>query len=238
MRVKQIVTANVQEMSQRGAAIVAAQLTLKSHSVLGLATGSTPLGMYAELVSRNKAGEISFADARTINLDEYCDISADNKNSYRYYMNSNFFDKIDIRKENTYLPDGMASDKQAECARYSELVDALGGIDLQVLGIGMNGHIGFNEPAAHFVMDTNCVTLTESTRNVNAQYFDGGLDEMPRYAITMGLRQIMQAKRILLLAGANKKGILEEALNGPVTPQVPASILQLHKRLTVIISES
>jgi glucosamine-6-phosphate deaminase len=192
------------------------------------------VGAYRQLIEWYRKGDVSFAHTKSVTLDEYRGLPAQHKESYRHFMRENFFDDIDIDARNTHVPDGMAPDAAAECRRYDELIDSLGGIDLQLLGIGLNGHIGFNEPAEHFIMQTHCITLSESTRNANARFFDGDMDQVPKEAITMGMRHIMQARRILLIAGAEKRDILEQALYGPVTPQVPASLLQLHENLTVI----
>lgn len=226
-----------EDMACKAANLIAAQVLIKPKSILGLATGSTPLGVYARLILKQRAAEVSFAAVKSVNLDEYCGIAASDETSYRYYMNHNLFDQIDIDPANTYLPDGMAADFDAECARYDHVIEELGGVDLQLLGIGMNGHIGFNEPCDHFKMGTHCVQLTQSTREANAIYFSRGMEDMPSFALTMGMRPIMQAKRVLLVAGANKKEVIAQALEGPVTPRVPASILQLHPRLTVVYCE-
>ncbi len=231
---KHIDAANYRDLSRKAANILSAQVLLKPDCVLGLATGSTPVGAYRQLIEWYRKGDVSFAHTKSVNLDEYRGLPAQHKESYRHFMRESFFDDIDIDARNTHVPDGMAPDAAAECRRYDELIDSLGGIDLQLLGIGLNGHIGFNEPAEHFIMQTHCITLSESTRNANARFFDGDMDQVPKEAITMGMRHIMQARRILLIAGAEKRDILEQALYGPVTPQVPASLLQLHENLTVI----
>lgn len=222
---------NNEEMAQKAADILLAQVILKPDCVLGLATGSTPLGAYRSMAARNK--EVSFAQVKTVNLDEYCGLDATSPDSYVSYMRENLFSHIDIDIANTYLPDGMQEDVSAACNAYTALIARLGGIDLQLLGIGHNGHIGFNEPDTVFQMDTHCVTLSKSTLDANAVHFARPAD-MPKKAITMGMRPIMQAERVLLLAGKEKQSILQEALYGPVTPQVPASILQLHKHVIVI----
>lgn len=231
---KFIQAANKEELARKAAGIISAQVILKNDCVLGLATGATPLGAYSRLAEWCRAGDVSFRDVRTVNLDEYCGLPAESEHSYRYYMNEHLFDQIDIDPANTHLPNGMAADMDAECGRYNALIHSLGGIDLQLLGIGMNGHIGFNEPQASFVMDTHVVELTQNTREVNAVYFPSPKD-MPTHALTMGMREILQAKRIVLVAGREKEEILHRALEGPVTPEVPASLLQIHPRLTVIL---
>ena len=230
-------TSNYEEMSRKAANILAAQVTLFPQSVLGLATGATPLGIYRELLRRYKTGELDFSGVRSVNLDEYCGLSAEDPNSYREYMRKNLFSHINIRPENVHIPDGMAADAQTECRRYDELIFALGGIDLQLLGLGMTGHIGFNEPNDSFDRHTHKVRLSERTIAANARQFRS-IDEVPRIAFTMGIGAIMQAKRILLVvSGRHKAAILKEALFGPVTPRVPASILQFHPDVTVVADE-
>lgn len=222
------------ELSKRAADIIAAQVLLKPSCVLGLATGATPEGTYRELVRRNQEEGLSFLKVRTVNLDEYKGLSKDSSQSYCYYMNQHLFSHIGIPSKNTHLPNGLAEDAQAECEAYEQLVSSLGGIDLQLLGIGRNGHIGFNEPDEFFTNLTHTVALTQSTIDANAKYFESK-DKMPRFAFTMGIGSIMRARKILLLAsGETKAKILKEALTGPVTPKIPASILQLHSNVTVI----
>ncbi len=213
-------------MSARAATIMAAQVLANPNSVLGLATGSSPVGMYTELAKKNDEGKITFKNVRTVNLDEYYGLAPEHDQSYRYFMEKNFFSKIDIPEENTNLPDGKNPDPDAECARYDALIDSLGGIDMQLLGIGHNGHIGFNEPSDHFTAGTNCVTLTQRTIDANARFF-ASADEVPKKALTMGVRAIMQAKKILMVVtGADKAEILEQAFFGPITPNVQASLVQ------------
>lgn len=198
----------------------------KPDAVLGLATGSSPIEMYNELAERNSRGEISFKNVKSVNLDEYVGLAPDHDQSYAYFMNKNLFDKIDIDKRNTNLPSGLAKDPVAECRRYDAVVESMGGIDIQVLGIGLNGHIGFNEPADAFTEGTGLVDLTDSTIEANSRFFEKKSD-VPTQAFSMGVGQIMSAKKILLIAtGAAKAEILEAALFGEVTPRVPASILQ------------
>jgi len=222
------------DMSRKAANIVSAQIILFPRSVLGLATGSTPLGTYRQLVEWYDKGDIDFGEASSINLDEYVGLVPDNPQSYRHYMDANFFDKINIDKQKTHVPNGITGDIAAECLRYDELITALGGIGLQLLGLGHNGHIGFNEPGASFEKGTHCVRLTDDTIKANKRFFDS-YDEVPRQAITMGIKSVMQAKKILLVvSGEDKRDILAKALYGKVTPQIPASILQLHNDLTVI----
>lgn len=222
------------DLSRKAANVISAQVILKPHAILGLATGSTPIGMYKQLIEWYQKGDIDFSAVKSINLDEYVGLTGDNKQSYRYFMNENLFRHINIHLENTYVPDGMAADMEEECRRYDALINEVGGIDLQLLGIGHNGHIGFNEPGHAFEKTTHIVELGESTIKANARFF-GSIDAVPRKAITMGIKSIMQAKKLLLVAnGPDKKEIVEKALYGPVTPSVPASILQFHPNLTVV----
>ena len=222
------------DLSRKAANIISAQVILKPNSVLGLATGSTPIGAYKQLIEWYNKGDVDFSLTKSINLDEYVGISNDNEQSYRYFMEKNLFSHINIKKENTYVPNGKAGDLQEECKAYDNLIQNIGGIDLQLLGIGHNGHIGFNEPNQAFEKTTHIVELGESTINANARFFDS-IEDVPKSAITMGIKSIMQAKKIVLVAnGADKKEIINKALYGPVTPVIPASILQLHPDLTVI----
>ena len=223
-----------QEMSNRAAGILAAQIILKPNSVLGLATGSTPIGTYDKLARYYENGDLDCSQVQTVNLDEYVGLSRENDQSYYYYMNKHFFKRVNIDKNNTHMPNGMSLDKEKECVNYEELIDSLGGIDVQLLGIGHNGHIGFNEPAANFPKATHCVDLAESTIEANKRFFASASD-VPRQAYTMGIGTIMKAKKILLIAsGEDKAGILSKALFGEITPEVPASILQLHGDVTII----
>ncbi len=224
------------DLSRKAANVISAQVILEPCCVLGLATGSTPIGTYKQLIDWYNKGDIDFSRIKSINLDEYIGLDDQNEQSYRYFMNTNFFDHINIDKKNTYVPNGMATDAEAECKRYDSLINSVGGIDLQLLGIGHDGHIGFNEPGAAFEKTTHVVTLNEMTIKANARFFKSEAD-VPHAAITMGIKSIMQAKRLLLIAnGPDKKDIVEKALYGPVTPNVPASILQFHPNLTVVYS--
>lgn len=217
--------------------IISAQVILKPDSVLGLATGSSPLGTYKQLIEWYEKGDIDFSKVTSVNLDEYVGLDTTNDQSYRYFMNKNFFEHINIDINNTFVPNGCAVDLAGEGKRYDEHISELGGIDLQLLGIGLDGHIGFNEPDKYFVKTTNVVDLHESTIKANSRFF-ANIDEVPRRAITMGMVSIMQAKKILLIAsGKAKRDILEKAFYGPITPEIPASILQLHPDITVIYSE-
>ncbi len=226
-----------QEMSRKAANIISAQIIGKPDTVLGLATGSTPIGTYRQLIDWYKKGDLDFSEVTTVNLDEYYGLSGAHAQSYRYFMNTNLFDHINIKKENTFVPNGLAEDAAAEGARYDERIRALGGIDLQLLGIGVDGHIGFNEPDEVFVKGTHLVTLDPSTIAANARFFKNA-DEVPRQAMTMGMMSIMQAKKILMIAaGENKEQILQQAFEGPVTPKLPASLLQLHPDVTIIFTK-
>ncbi len=205
-------------------------LKRKPNAILGGATGSTPLGLYAELVRLNKAGEISFKDASSFNLDEYVGLDGSHDQSYRYFMDHNLFDHIDIDKSRTRVPSGIDT---SDPAAYDKEIAAAGGVDLQLLGIGNNGHIGFNEPGTPFGSLTHIVELTESTREANKRFF-ASIDEVPTHAVTMGVKTVMQARSIILMAiGPAKAPIMKEMLQGPVTEKVPASVLQLHPDVTV-----
>lgn len=229
---------NYEELSRKAANIIAAQVTLKENSVLGLATGSSPIGLYKELIKANKEGDIDFSKVISVNLDEYVGLTPDNDQSYRYFMENNLFNHVNINKANTFVPSGVAADIEKECADYDKRIEELGGIDIQLLGIGFDGHIGFNEPGDCFIKPTHKVKLDESTIKANARFF-ANEDEVPKYAVTMGIGAIMKAKKVLLIAnGAAKKDIIEKAFFGPITPEVPASILQLHNDLTVIYSKN
>ena len=230
-------TENYQQMSRTAANIISSHVMLKPDCVLGLATGSTPIGMYQELIERYKNGDLDFSQVKSVNLDEYVGLAPTHDQSYRYFMQTNFFDHINIKPENTYVPNGCAEDAAAEGAAYDARIEKFGGIDLQLLGIGLDGHIGFNEPADAFTKETHAVDLHESTITANARFFESEAD-VPRRAITMGMGSIMNAKKVLLIAsGPAKKEILEKSFYGPITPWVPASILQLHPDVTVIYSE-
>lgn len=226
-----------QDMSRKAANLLAAQVMLKPQSVLGLATGSTPLGAYAKLVKRHKRGDLDFSGVTTFNLDEYRGLPRANEQSYYYFMHHNLFDHINVPADRVHLPNGEEPDAKTECARYERAIAQAGGIDLQLLGMGLNGHIGFNEPAAVFPKETHCVDLTESTIEANKRFFSSA-DEVPRQAYTMGIQTIMQAKKILVIvSGAAKAEIVRAAFFGPVTPEVPASVLQLHREVFVVADE-
>jgi glucosamine-6-phosphate deaminase len=228
---------NFEELGKLAANVIASQITLKPDSVLGLATGSSPLSTYQELVRKYEAGELDFSQVKSVNLDEYLGLDASNPQSYRYFMNENLFDHVNIDPENTNVPCGTNQNEQEECARYDGVIRSLGGIDLQLLGLGPNGHIGFNEPADYFTAGTHKVKLTEATIQANKRLFERE-EDVPRFAYTMGVRDIVQAKRVLMVVnGAGKADILKEAFFGKVTPKVPASILQLHPDFILVADE-
>lgn len=229
---------NYYDMSRKAANILSAQVILKPDCVLGLATGSTPVGAYRQLVEWYRKGDLDFSEVTTVNLDEYLGIAPDHPQSYRYFMKKNLLDEINIKPTNANIPNSNSANPEAECMRYDELIRSLGGIDLQLLGIGRNGHIGFNEPGASFAKMTHVVDLKDSTRKANSRFFETK-EQVPKQAVTMGIRLIMQAKMILLVAaGPEKMKILHQALYGPVMPEVPASILQMHGDVTVVYSEN
>lgn len=229
-----IIAKDYADVSRKAANIIAAQIQLKPDCVLGLATGSTPVGTYKQLATWNQRGDFSFKEVRSVNLDEYKGLAPTHDQSYRYFMQDNFFDHINIDVKNTNVPDGLAADPAAECARYDELVRSLGYADLQLLGLGRNGHIGFNEPCDHFVKETHVVDLTQSTIDANARFF-ASADDVPRQALTMGIGCIMAARRVLLIAsGADKADAVYNAFCGPITPYCPASILQLHDDVVLV----
>lgn len=223
-----------QELSRKAAALIAAQVTLKPNCVLGLATGSTPIGTYDRLAEMHQKGELDFSRVTTFNLDEYVGLSPENPQSYHAFMQAQLFGRVNLAPERCHVPDGCAENTLQTCREYDEAIARVGGLDLQLLGIGGNGHIAFNEPGDAFVGDTHIVTLEESTIRANRRFFQSE-EQVPRQAITMGIRSIMQSRKILLIAdGEAKKAALEKALFGSITPQVPASILQIHPDLTVI----
>ena len=226
--------ADYEAMSLRAARIMAAEVIRKPECVLGLATGSTPVGAYRQLSQWNQEGQLSFREVRTVNLDEYKGLEPTHDQSYRYFMQVNFFDHLDILRENTHVPNGMAADADAECKRYDELIRSLGYADLQLLGIGHNGHIGFNEPGSAFVAPTHVVDLTERTIEANSRFF-ASADDVPRQAMTMGIGCIMAARRILrVVSGEDKAQAIYDAFCGPIDPKCPASILQLHPDVVLV----
>lgn len=230
-----IVAKNYDEMSKKAANMMASQIILKPESILGLATGGTPVGFYREFVNMYKEGFFSCREIKTFNLDEYLGLTKDNPQSYYYYMMENLFKYIDIDLANVDIPCGTAEDIEMECLEYEEKIRRAGGIDLQILGIGKNGHIGFNEPDVKFEAETHLVNLDEETIEANSRFFSSK-EEVPTKAISMGIKTIMHAKKIILLAsGMEKAGIISEMINGDITPDVPASILQLHPDVTLIL---
>lgn len=232
-----IQTKDYREASRQVANLISAQVILKPDSVLGLATGSSPVGAYRQLIEWYRKGDVDFSKVRSVNLDEYVGLAPSHEQSYAYFMHHNFFDFINIKPENVHLPDGLDPDAEGQGRKYDALIRSLGGVDLQLLGIGRDGHIGFNEPCDEFVKGTHCVELTQDTREANARFF-GSVDLVPKTAYTMGILDIMQARRVVLIAtGLSKAEILKEAFWGQVTPQIPASILQLHPDFTLVADE-
>ena len=226
------------DMSRKAANIISAQVIMKPNCVLGLATGSTPIGTYDQLVEWYNKGDLDFSEVTTVNLDEYKGLPRTNDQSYYYFMHQHLFDRVNIDPERTNVPNGMEPDAEKECGRYEERIRSLGGVDLQLLGLGHNGHIGFNEPGEAFEKETHCVDLTESTIEANKRFF-ASADDVPKQAYTMGIKTIMQAKKILIVVnGENKADIVERAFFGPATPEVPASILQLHNDVTLVGDEA
>lgn len=227
-------TNDYKDMSRKAANIISAQIISNPTSVLGLATGSTPIGAYDQLIEWYKKGDLDFSEITSVNLDEYKGLGADDGQSYRYFMNHHLFNHINIRKEHTFVPNGLESDSNKACEMYNQIIKSVGGIDLQLLGLGHNGHIGFNEPSNIFEKETHCVDLTPSTIEANKRFF-AKLEDVPTQAYTMGIKTIMQARNILVVvSGEDKADILEKVVNGPITPEVPASILQLHSNVTIV----
>ena len=227
-----------EHMSRQAANILSAQVILHPTSVLGLATGSSPIGTYKQLIKWYEKGDVDFSRVRTVNLDEYVGLAAGHEQSYAHFMRVNFFDHINVDLKNTNIPNGLNEDEEEECARYNGVIRKLGGVDLQLLGIGHDGHIGFNEPADTFTKGTHKVSLTDVTIQANKRFFASEAD-VPRYAYTMGILDIMQAERVVMVAsGEDKAEIVKTAFFGPVTPRVPASILQLHKNFTLVADEA
>lgn len=233
-----IICENYDEMSKKAAEIVAKQIKDKPDSILGLATGSTPIGLYKELIARCNSKEISFENIKSFNLDEYYPISKTNDQSYYYFMNENLFSHVNIKKENTDIPNGEVADPQKECADYEERISQSNGVDIQILGIGQNGHIGFNEPSEALIASTHLTGLTQNTIEANSRFFDS-IDDVPKSALTMGIGTILKAKKIILLAsGENKKDAIAALLNDEITSKVPATVLKLHNDVTVICDKA
>ncbi len=225
-------------MSRQAANIISAQVILKPDCVLGLATGSSPIGTYRQLIEWYKKGDLDFSQVRTVNLDEYVGLDRDSDQSYAWFMRQNFLDHVNIDLKNTNIPHGSQLDAEEECTRYDSVIRALGGIDLQLLGLGPNGHIGFNEPADCFTKGTHKVILSNATIQANKRFF-AREEDVPRSAYTMGICDIMQARRVVMVvSGESKADIVRQAFYGPVTPQVPASILQLHRDFTLVADEA
>lgn len=226
------------DLSRKAANIISAQVIMNPNCVLGLATGSSPVGTYEQLIDWYKKGDLDFSGVTSVNLDEYKGLAPDNDQSYRYFMNTNLFNHVNIDKAHTFVPNGLEPDSEKACREYDEIIEKAGGIDLQLLGLGHNGHIGFNEPSDAFTNGTNCVDLTESTIEANKRFFESEAD-VPRQAYTMGIRSIMMAKKILVVvSGEDKADILKKIVCGPITPRVPASVLQLHPNVTIVADEA
>ena len=226
-----------QDMSRKAANIISAQIIMKPDCVLGLATGSTPVGTYRQLIEWYEKGDLDFSRVSTVNLDEYRGLAHTDPQSYYYFMQENLFDHVNIDKTATHVPDGTNPDAADACVKHEQIIKSLGGIDLQLLGLGNNGHIGFNEPDRVFTKGTHCVSLAESTIEANKRFFDS-IDDVPRQALTMGICDIIQAKKVVLVAsGEDKADAVQKAFFGPVTPEVPASILQLHPNFTLVADE-
>lgn len=231
-------TTDYNDMSRKAANVISAQVIMKPGCVLGLATGSSPLGTYKQLIDWYNKGDLDFSEVKSVNLDEYKGLTKENDQSYYYFMYNNFFKHVNIDLNNTNVPDGTEPDSEKECSRYESVIRSLGGVDLQLLGLGHNGHIGFNEPDDEFAKITHCVDLQPSTIEANKRFF-ASIDDVPKQAYSMGIGTIMRAKKILLIvSGAEKADILKEVLFGPVTPRVPGSVLQLHNDVVVVADEA
>jgi len=226
------------DMSRKAANIVSAQILMKPDSVLGLATGSSPIGLYNILAERYEKGDLDFSKIKTVNLDEYKGLGGNHPQSYRYFMNKYLFNRVNIPIKNTHVPNGLEEDSEKAIADYIKIIHSMGGIDLQLLGIGNNGHIGFNEPGTPFELEVTCVNLTDDTIEANKRFFDKK-EDVPKQAYTMGIKAIMHAKKILLVVSGEKKAkAIAKTIYGPVTPDVPASILQLHNDVTIVGDEA
>lgn len=235
---KIVITKNYEELSKVAANEMADVVKNNPSAILGLATGGSPVGMYKELIRMNEAGEIDFSKVTTVNLDEYVGLSGDHPQSYRYFMNDNLFNHINIDKNNTYVPNGLAEDIEAECKNYDNKIAELGGTDVQLLGVGNNGHIAFNEPDENLVSGTHLTGLTQDTIEANARFFDS-IDEVPKTALTMGLGGIMKSKKILVIAsGESKAEAVKAMVSGKISTNIPASMLQMHRDVTIVIDEA
>ena len=235
---KVIVLKNYEEISRKAAEVMAELVNSKPEAILGLATGGTPVGMYENLIEMNKAGKVDFSKVTTVNLDEYVGLSGDHKKSYRFFMNDTLFNHININKERTFVPNGLADNIEEECAKYDARIEELGGIDMQLLGLGGNGHVAFNEPEECLIVGSHLTGLTQDTIDANARFF-ASASEVPQTAVTMGLGGIMQAKKILLIAsGEGKADAVQAMMSGKITTDCPASMLQMHRDVTVIIDEA
>ncbi len=233
-----VVRQDYQSMCQYAAEKIASLVRERPHCVLGLATGSTPLGVYQELVRIHKREKLDFSQVQTFNLDEYVGLPREHPQSYYYFMKKNLFDHINIHPRSIHIPNGMAKDIEAECLRYEEEILEAGGIDLQLLGIGSNGHIAFNEPFSSLGSRTRIKTLTEKTRRDNARFFKS-IKEVPKYAITMGVGTIMDSRKIILMAtGRQKANAIKITVEGPITAKVPATIVQIHPYATILIDKA
>lgn len=233
-----IIEKDYRDLSKKAALLVASQVILKPNSVLGLATGSTPLGMYRELIQMYQRGEINFSEVSSFNLDEYYRLPHDNPESYHYYMQENFFKHINLKAKNIFIPDGMADDIERECRDYEEAIKHSGGIDLQILGIGSNGHVGFNEPDEQLNVTTKLVNLTAETIEANSRFFDSA-EDVPKMAVSVGMATILKARRIILLAsGENKAEAIKNTISGYVSTKTPASLLQTHPEITLIVDRA
>ena len=229
---------NYDELSRKAANIIAAQITLKPDSVLGLATGSSPVGLYKNLVSMYENGDLDFSKITTVNLDEYKGLDGTNDQSYRYFMNENLLTKVNVQMERTFVPDGTMEDAAAACAAYDEILNSVGTVDIQLLGLGHDGHLGFNEPDDHFEDGTHCVQLTETTIQANKRFFEKE-EDVPRQAYTMGIGGIMRAKMLLVVvSGEDKADILNKVLTAPVSPQIPGTILRFHPNVILVADEA
>lgn len=226
--------ADYKDMSRKAANIISAQVILKPYCVLGLATGSSPVGTYDQLVEWYEKGDLDFSQVTTVNLDEYKGLSGDNDQSYRYFMDTHLFNRVNINKERTFVPDGLEPDSHKACEKYNEIIHSVGRVDLQLLGLGHNGHIGFNEPGEAFEKETHCVELAPSTIEANKRFF-ASEEDVPKQAYTMGIKTIMHAEKILVVvSGEDKAEAVAKAFAGPITPEVPGSVLQLHPDVILV----